>query len=77
MTGRYMVGMRLGGRSAAVVVDAEDALIAALKAKHENPAATITYVRKHNERGDRRHPHRSVAKDEASSRQPGSVTRKQ
>jgi hypothetical protein len=60
-----MVGMRFGGRSAAVVVDAEDALIAALKAKHENPAATITYVRKHNERGDRRHPHRRV---------PGSVT---
>jgi hypothetical protein len=68
-----MVGMRSGGRSAAVVVDAEDALIAALKAKHENPAATITYVRKHNERGDRRHPHRSVAEDEASSRHPGSV----
>jgi hypothetical protein len=73
MTGRYMVGMRFGGRSAAVVVDAEDALIAALKAKHENPAATITYVRKHNERGDRRHPHRNVAKDGGS----GSVTSNQ
>jgi hypothetical protein len=38
-------------------VDAEDALIAALKAKHENPEAAITYVRKSNRRGDRRHPH--------------------
>lgn len=61
MVGRYMVGMRIDGRSASVVVEAEDALVAALKAKHENPAAMITYVRKHNERGDRRHPHRGVA----------------
>ena len=67
MSGRYMVGMRIGGRSASVVVDAEDAIIAALKAKHENPAAVITYVRKHNERGDRRHPHRAFAERERSS----------
>ena len=61
MVVRYMVGMRTAGRSASVTVEAEDALIAALKVKHENPSAMITYVRKHNERGDRRHPHRSVA----------------
>ena len=60
MVVRYMVGMRTAGKSASVTVEAEDALIAALKVKHENPAAMITYVRKHNERGDRRHPHRSV-----------------
>ena len=61
MVVRYMVGMRTAGKSASVTVEAEDALIAALKVKHENPAAMITYVRKHNERGDCRHPHRSVA----------------
>jgi hypothetical protein len=33
-----------------------------LKVKQENPQAMITYVRKHNVRGDRRHPHRAVAK---------------
>ena len=59
---RYMVGMKTAaGKSASVTVDAEDALIAALKVKQENPAAMITYVRKHNVRGDRRHPHRDVS----------------
>jgi hypothetical protein len=60
MVARYMVGTKTAGKAAAVAVEAEDALVAALKVKHENPAAVITYVRKHNERGDRRHPHRSV-----------------
>ena len=45
-----------------VTVEAEDALIAALKVKQQSPAATITYVRMHNVRGDRRHPHRDVGK---------------
>jgi hypothetical protein len=57
----YMVGMKTAGKAASVTVEAEDALIAALKVKQENPAAMITYVRKHNVRGDRRHPHRGVA----------------
>ena len=57
MTLRYMVGTRIGKQSASVSVEADDALIAALKVKHQNPAATITYVRKSNARGDRRHPH--------------------
>jgi hypothetical protein len=61
MAVRYMVGMRTATKSASVTVEAEDALMAALKVKHENPTAMISYVRKHNERGDRRHPHRSVA----------------
>jgi hypothetical protein len=39
-----------------VVVDAEDALIAALKAKTEHPEALIMYVRPQNRRGDARHP---------------------
>ncbi len=54
---RYMVGTRVGNRSASVTVEAEDALIAALKVKRQSPTATITYVRKCNVRGDRRHPH--------------------
>ena len=63
MTTRYMVGMNIDGKSTSVTVVAEDALIAAVKVKHKKPAAAITYVRKHNVRGDRRHPHRDVAKD--------------
>ncbi len=58
----YMVGIKSAGKSTSVTVEAEDALIAALKVKHERPSATITYVRKHNARGDRRHPHRDVAR---------------
>ncbi|HSE76956.1 MAG TPA: hypothetical protein VLG66_03060 [Alphaproteobacteria bacterium] len=56
MTMYYTVGMTLGGRSRHVRVEAEDALIAALKVKHGHPAAAITYVRKSNVRGDHRHP---------------------
>jgi hypothetical protein len=41
----------------AATVEAEDALIAALKVKTAHPEAAITYVRKQNARGDRRHPH--------------------
>src|SRR5436305_1375656 len=36
---------------------AEDALVAALEVKAAHPEAAITYVRKQNARGDRRHPH--------------------
>lgn len=60
MTQRYMVGTREGRQSASLTVEAEDALVAALKVKHQNPAAMITYVRKTNARGDRRHPHPDV-----------------
>jgi hypothetical protein len=54
----YVVGLRHGKRSEALTVEAEDALIAALKAKHNHPGASISYVRKSNRRGDRRNPHR-------------------
>jgi hypothetical protein len=64
MISQYMVGTTTEGRSAGVTVEAEDALIAALKVKQRHPAATITYVRKHNARGDRRHPHLELSKDE-------------
>jgi hypothetical protein len=52
----YTVGMNANGRSKHVTTEAEDALIAALKVKSHHPDATITYVRKANMRGDRRHP---------------------
>ncbi|HKF64725.1 MAG TPA: hypothetical protein VKB42_25375 [Dongiaceae bacterium] len=61
MITEYTVGLRLGRRSATLAVEAEDALIAALKAKSENPEAMITYVRRSNRRGDRRHPHHGLA----------------
>jgi hypothetical protein len=48
-----------------VIVDDEDALLAALRAKHENPDAVITYVRKSNVRGDRRHPHETLTASRA------------
>lgn len=53
---RYSVGLRMKDTSGHVVVEAEDALIAALKVKQERPDAAITYVRRQNKRGDARHP---------------------
>ena len=57
----YTVGLHVGGRSAVLSIDADDALIAALRAKHAHPEAEVTYVRKSNRRGDRRHPHSDLA----------------
>jgi hypothetical protein len=57
MTLWYAVGIRVGNKADQVTVEAEDALIAALKVKAAHPEAAITYVRKQNARGDRRHPH--------------------
>ena len=58
----YTVGLKLGVRAKVFTIEAEDALVAALKIKLENPEALITYVRKSNERGDRRHPHEGLRK---------------
>jgi hypothetical protein len=54
----YTVGLRLGRQSETVTIEAEDALMAALKVKLNHPEALISYVRKSNRRGDRRNPHR-------------------
>jgi hypothetical protein len=54
---RYAVGIKIRNKADQVAVEAEDALIAALKVKAAQPEAAITYVRKQNARGDRRHPH--------------------
>jgi hypothetical protein len=53
---RFTVGLKLKGKTDHIAVDAEDALIAALKVKTEYPEAVITYVRQQNRRGDARHP---------------------
>lgn len=53
---QYAVGLRNGERSGHVVIDAEDALMAALKVKAKQPHVMITYVRRQNKRGDARHP---------------------
>ena len=60
MTLRYAVGIKVGNKADQMTVEAEDALIAALKVKMAHPQAVITYVRKQNVRGDRRHPHSSA-----------------
>jgi hypothetical protein len=52
----FTVGLKLNGKVSHVLVDAEDALIAALKAKAEYPEASIMYVRPKNRRVDARHP---------------------
>jgi hypothetical protein len=56
MLNDYTVGMTIGSRSERVTVQAEDALIAALKAKAAHPEAAITYSRRRNDRGDLRNP---------------------
>jgi hypothetical protein len=56
----YTVGLKLRTHTKALTIEAEDALLAALKIKLENPEALITYVRKSNRRGDRRHPHETL-----------------
>ena len=53
---QFTVGLKLKGKTDHIAVDAEDALIAALKVKTEHPEAVITYVRQQNRRGDARHP---------------------
>ena len=56
----YIVGLTHKTRSQALTIQAQDALIASLKAKHANPDAMITYVRKSNRRGNYRHPHKGL-----------------
>jgi len=55
MSWQFTVGLRVKRKADRIVVDAEDALIAAL-VKAERPEAAILYVRRLNQRGDTRHP---------------------
>jgi len=61
MATEFTVGIRHRDRPQVLSIDAEDALIAALKAKQAYPEASIIYVRRSNRRGDRRHPHGGLA----------------
>jgi hypothetical protein len=58
---RFTVGLKLKSKADHIVVDAEDALIAALKVKTDQPEARIMYVRPSNRRGDARHPPQRLA----------------
>ena len=53
---QFTVGLKLRNKADHTVVEAEDALIAALKVKSQHPDAHVTYVRPANRRGDARHP---------------------
>ena len=59
---KFTVGLKSKRKVSHVVVDADDALIAALKTKAEFPEAQIMYVRPQNRRGDARHPALAGAK---------------
>jgi len=61
---RFTVGLKRKGRVDHMVVEAEDALIAALKLKSEHPDAKIMYVRPANRRGDARHPPHARLRDD-------------
>ncbi len=59
---RFTVGLKQRGKAEHIVLDAEDALIAALKVKAKRIDATIIYVRPANRRGDARHPPHALDK---------------
>jgi hypothetical protein len=58
---QYTVGMTVNRKADHVNIEAEDALVAALKVKLEKPTARINYVRPKNKRGDRRHPSHEIS----------------
>ena len=60
---QFAVGFKFQGKTGHVVVDAEDALIAALKVKMQRPEVLIAYVRQQNKRGDTRHPMRRLSSE--------------
>jgi hypothetical protein len=62
---QFAVGLKAGGKSEHTIVDAEDALIAALKVKMQRPDADIMYVRRANKRGDARNPARKLRAERA------------
>ncbi len=61
---QFTVGFKRLGSTGHLVIEAEDALIAALKVKMRHPEALITYVRRLNRRGDQRHPERDFEQAE-------------
>ena len=59
---QFTVGLKMNGKADHTTVDADDALIAALKVKMQRPEAQILYVRHANKRGDARHPAHALKK---------------
>jgi hypothetical protein len=59
---QFTVGLKADGKTEHTTVDADDALIAALKVKMQRPEAQILYVRRANKRGDARHPAHALKK---------------
>ena len=57
----FTVGLKLKGKADHVVLDAQDALDAALKVNAEFPESVIMYVRPQNRRGDTRHPSHAIS----------------
>jgi hypothetical protein len=66
MSLQFAVGIKLKGKTDHVFLDADDALVAALKVKLERPDAAIMYVRRTNKRGDARHLQRALGKVDPS-----------
>jgi hypothetical protein len=62
---QFTVGLKLKSKADHAVVEAEDALIAALKVKSRHPDAQVTYVRPANRRGDARHPAHKLDEEHA------------
>ena len=60
---QFAVGFKFEGKTEHVVVEAEDALIAALKVKIRRPEVLIAYVRQQNKRGDTRYPMRRLSSE--------------
>jgi hypothetical protein len=52
-TMQFTVGLKANGKSDHTIVDADDALIAALKVKMQRPDAEILYVRRRQQEGGR------------------------
>ena len=61
---KFAVGFKVNGKIDHVIVDAEDALVAALRVKAQHPEAAITYARHANKRGDARHPGRGAQSED-------------
>jgi len=59
---QFTVGLKANGKAEHAIVDAEDALVAALKVKMQRPEAEIMYVRRANRRGDARNPAHALKK---------------
>ena len=62
---QFTVGLKLKGKANHTTVEAEDALMAALKVKTRHPEARLTYVRPQNRRGDARNPVLQLDEDQA------------